>query len=274
MTEPVPRGRQALAAAFEAARREGRAAIVPYLTAGFPTREATLALLDAADRGGADLIELGIPFSDPIADGPTIQRSSQVALAGGFRVADAFAVLREFRARSSTPVLVFSYLNPLLALGGELAARLRDAGADGALLVDLAFEDSEPLRQALAEADLAWVPLVAPTTSDARLGNIAAAASGFIYVVSMAGVTGQHLSGFDEVRERVARIRRVSRLPVAIGFGVQTGADVAALAAFADGVVIGSEVVRVVGGALPEDAPAALEAYVRELRRHALAPAR
>lgn len=230
-----------MAAAFARARREGRAALIPYLTAGHPTRDASLAALRAVGVV-ADLVEVGIPFSDPVADGPIIQRSSQVALDQGMTVAGVLALVE--RAAVTVPVVMFSYLNPVLRYG--LAAFVRDAAAAGAsslLLTDLPDGTADPLAADLRDGPLDLVPLVAPTTTAARLETLVRGAEGFVYLVARLGVTGVSDRLAPGLAESIRRVRAVSPVPVAAGFGIGTPDHAAAVAREADGIVVGSAVV-------------------------------
>lgn len=230
--------------AFEALRRDGRRGFVPYITAGDPDLETTRALIVELARAGATLIELGVPFSDPVADGPTIQRASERALRHGFGLADVLQTLADARTQTDVPVIIFSYFNPLLQFGVErLATEARRAGVDGVLATDLVPEESADFNAALARHGLDQIFLVAPTTSDARLQLIAERASGFIYAVSRAGVTGARASLSAEAERLVARVRRVSDLPVAVGFGISTREQVADVWRYADAAVVGSALV-------------------------------
>lgn len=238
--------------------------LVTYLTAGDPTPAASLPLFEAVLRGGADVLEIGVPFSDPGADGPAIQRASERALAAGGGLEAALAIAAALP--TDVPKVLFGYLNPFLAHGYEaLADRCAAAGIHGVLCVDCPPEEEAEFRVALRARRIHPILLVAPTTPDDRIAAIAGEGSGFLYYVSMTGVTGAALTGQGEVAERVARVRSIGGLPVAVGFGVATCDDVARLAPTADGVVVGSALVRLVE-AHGADAAAPLEALTRSLK--------
>jgi tryptophan synthase alpha chain len=227
--------------ALQAARRPG---LIPFITAGDPLPEATVAVMQALVAAGADLLELGVPFSDPMADGPVIQHASERALAKGVGLAQILGWVREFRATdATTPIVLMGYLNPVEIHGvARFAREAVEAGVDGVLLVDCPIEEiatAEPLRA----AGLEQIFLAAPTTDAARLEKVCAAAQGFLYYVSFAGITGAGHLSTDAVRERVAAIRASARTPVAVGFGVKDAATAATIAGFADAVVIGSALV-------------------------------
>ena len=256
-------------ARFARLRAEGRKALVPFITAGDPSREATVAVMHALVAAGADLIELGVPFSDPMADGPVIQRSSKRALGRGVGTADVFGFVRDFRRDDhDTPVVLMGYLNPVEMRGAAAyAAQARDAGVDGVLLVDLPPEEAAPTRAAFNAAGLELISLAAPTTSDARLPRLAGEAQGYLYYVSFAGVTGASITDASQVGERCARLRALSPVPVLIGFGIKDAASAAAMAPLADGVVVGSALVEAVSGASdPADAAARARAFLAPLR--------
>ena len=258
-----------IAARFARLRAEGRKALVPFITAGDPSREATVAVMHALVAAGADLIELGVPFSDPMADGPVIQRSSERALGRGVGTADVFGFVRDFRRDDhDTPVVLMGYLNPVEMRGAAAyAAQARDAGVDGVLLVDLPPEEAAPTRAAFNAAGLELISLAAPTTSDARLPRLAGEAQGYLYYVSFAGVTGASITDASQVGERCARLRALSPVPVLIGFGIKDAASAAAMAPLADGVVVGSALVEAVSGASdPADAAARARAFLAPLR--------
>ncbi|MFI4970918.1 MAG: tryptophan synthase subunit alpha [Lysobacterales bacterium] len=235
---------------FAELKMKGRTGLIPFVTAGDPLPEATVDLMHALVAAGADLIELGVPFSDPMADGPVIQHASERALARGVGLRQIFAWVREFRARdAATPIVLMGYMNPVAIHGvAPFAHEALDAGVDGVLLVDCPIEEIEaaaPLR----EAGLQQIFLAAPTTADDRLARICAAAQGFLYYVSFAGITGADRLSMDTVRERVIAIKRQAHTPVAVGFGVRDAASAAAIGEFADAVVIGSALVDRLAGA-------------------------
>jgi tryptophan synthase alpha chain len=248
-----------LAERFTALRSAGRRALICYLTAGYPDEAATLDVLQQLPAAGADVIELGIPFSDPLADGPVIQASSQRALAQGMTYDRALALLE--RARIEIPVIIFSYLNPLLAAGPDALQRAAAAGAAGVLVTDLPV-GADPQREAwLGASPLAFVRLVAPTTPDARMAEIARHGSGFVYLISRLGVTGARTELPPELPATVARLRAATHLPIAVGFGISRPEHAAAVGRIADGVVVGSALVAAIG----QSADAAVE-LTRRLR--------
>jgi tryptophan synthase, alpha chain (EC 4.2.1.20) len=226
----------------EAARNAGRKLLIPYITAGDPHPDHSVALMHALVRGGADLIELGVPFSDPMADGPVIQRACERALAQGTSLRRVLQMVTEFRrSDSQTPVVLMGYLNPVERMGMQVFAEgARSAGVDGVLLVDLAVEEADEAAPILRAAGLDLIFLVSPTTSEPRLQAISQRASGYLYYVSFKGVTGANRLDPVEVGKRVQAVRRHSDLPVAVGFGVRDAASAAAVGAVSDGVVVGS----------------------------------
>ena len=235
---------------FAALRADGRTGLIPFVTAGDPLPEAMPALMHALVDAGADLIELGVPFSDPMADGPTIQHASERALARGVGLHAILEWVRRFRQRDdATPIVLMGYLNPVEIHGtGRFAAEAAEAGVDGVLLVDCPLEQADaaaPLR----EAGLRRILLAAPTTSEARLARLSEAAEGFLYYVSFAGITGAAQLSTADIAARVATLRATSRAPVAVGFGVRDASNARAIAAFADAVVIGSALVERLAGA-------------------------
>ncbi|MBO9664847.1 tryptophan synthase subunit alpha [Dokdonella sp.] len=239
---------------FAELKAAGRTGLIPFVTAGDPLPPATVALMHALVEAGADLIELGVPFSDPMADGPVIQHASERALARGVGLAKILEWVREFRTRdAATPIVLMGYLNPVEIHGAACFAREAvEAGVDGVLLVDCPIEEIDtaaPLR----EAGLRQIFLAAPTTTDARLGRVCEAAQGFLYYVSFAGITGADRLSQDDVRTRVGAIKQRARTPVAVGFGVRDAASAAAIGEFADAVVIGSALVERLAAATDAD---------------------
>ena len=233
-----------IAETFARLREEKGHGFIPFITAGDPTLDATRALIVELARAGATLIELGVPFSDPMADGPVIQRASERALRNGVSVADVLAVIADARRETDVPVVLFSYYNPLLQYGAErLCAEARRAGVDGMLVTDLAPEEAVEFAATLRAHELDLIFLVAPTSTDARLLRIAERASGFIYAVSRAGVTGVQSTSSAEAVRLVARVRAVTDLPVAVGFGISTQEQVADVWRYADAAVVGSAIV-------------------------------
>jgi tryptophan synthase alpha chain len=275
MSENHQRGIPAIVAALSLAAQEGRAALIPYLTVGYPTPGSTPELVRALIAGGADIIELGVPFSDPVADGPTIQAASYAALRQGVTPATCLQTVRALREEGvQTPILLMGYYNPILsfrhgldaASGGPAAyaAACRASGVDGLIVPDLPPEEADELSGACHAEGLALVYLVAPTTGEARIAALCAATSGFLYVVRRLGTTGADAGGLDQrdaLAASMATVRRHARTPVALGFGVSTPQQAAEAAALADGVIVGSAIVeRADAGA------AALRDYVAGLR--------
>lgn len=256
-----------LRATFEALTHAGRKAFVPYITAGDPDLATTAHIMDALAEGGATVIELGVPFSDPMADGEVIQAAMLRALGAGTTFMKVLDLVRDFRTRHETPLVLFGYLNPLYRVGLAEAARLAaDAGADAFLVVDLPPEEAPQLTQHLRERHLDFIALFTPTSTEERVRAIASEASGFAYYVSMAGVTGDAIAGLEAVAQRVAEVRRLTGLPVAVGFGIQTETDAAAVARFADGVVVGSQLVKALAAAPREQAADVARDFARRFR--------
>lgn len=239
-----------------------RKMLVTFITAGDPDIGTTVPAMHALVAGGADVIELGVPFSDPEADGPVIQAASERALAAGTRFRDVLAAVAEFRRTDPvTPVVLMGYLNTVTAQA-DFAARAEAAGVDGLIMVNLPPEEAEDFRSRHAGTRLDLIFLVAPTTADDRIGTIARAASGFLYYVSFKGITGADRLAVDEVALKVAAIKRRTALPVCVGFGIKDGATAAQVARVADGVVVGTALVRTV--AETPGGPAAIAAALRE----------
>jgi tryptophan synthase alpha chain len=225
-------------------RREGKKGFIPFVTAGDPDLQTTEELLVELSQAGATLIELGVPFSDPMADGPVIQRASERALKHGFGVDEVLETARRARERMATPIILFSYFNPLLQFGSRRLAKIAKAsGIDGVLVTDLTPEEAGELASELRANELDMIFLVAPTSTDVRLKLVAEHATGFIYAVSRAGVTGERANVSSEVEKLVNRVRRFSDLPVAVGFGISTRSQVVDVQRYADAVVVGSAIV-------------------------------
>lgn len=252
---------------FDRLRTERRPAFVAYLTAGDPSPDRTPELVLALERGGADLIELGVPFSDPIADGPVIQRGSARALAAGTRVSTVLDIAAQIRKHSEIPLLLFTYMNPVLRYGLDALARDAAArGIDGCLLTDLSVEEAEPYVGAMRKAGLDTVFLAAPTSTQRRLELVAKYSTGFIYLVSRTGVTGERSTVSESVSPLVSSMRKVTDLPLAVGFGISNADQVRTVGSVADGVVVGTAIVRCVEeNAASPDLPAKLEAFARGL---------
>jgi tryptophan synthase alpha chain len=232
---------------FQDLRKANRKAFIPYLTAGDPDLATTKELILALDRAGADIIELGVPFSDPIADGPVIQRATERALASGTTLKDILRLGKEVRQKSQVPLLIMSYYNPLLRYGLEkMAADLKDSGYDGVLATDLTVEESDRFVGIMSAAGLNTVFLAAPTSSPERIRKIAATSTGFLYAVSRTGVTGERQELSSELSGFLQELRRHTRVPIAVGFGISRPEHVRAVWREADGAVVGSAMVRVV----------------------------
>jgi len=234
-----------IGARFARRRAEGRPAFVAFLTAGDPSLDRTCEVAVELDRAGADVLELGVPFSDPLADGPVIQRASERALARGVTLPKVLEAVKRIRERSALPLLLFSYYNPLLQHGLErLAREAREAGVDGVLVTDLPPEEAGEWVAAARAVDLDTVFLASPTSPPERLRRVAEASRGFVYAISRTGVTGERQALSEDARPLVARLRALTDVPVALGFGLSTPEQVREAAAVADGVVVGSALVR------------------------------
>jgi tryptophan synthase alpha chain len=236
-----------IAATFARLRAEGRAGFVPFVMAGDPDLDTTLAILETAAAAGADCIELGVPFSDPMADGPVLQRSAERALARGTMLPGVLEIVGRFRARSDVPIVLFGYANPFLRYGTERFARdAAAAGADGILCVDLPPEEADELRDPCVAAGLDVIFLLAPTSDRARIALVASRARGFVYFVSITGTTGAAAAVAADVADKVAEVRAATGLPVGVGFGITEPVGAAAVARIADAVVVGSALMRIV----------------------------
>lgn len=259
-------GLEHIAATFAIAKDEGRATLMPYFTLGYPDPQTSLDVVEAISHAGADLIELGVPFSDPLADGPTIQRSTQVALERGANVTWCLEMVSQLRGRGvAQPLMLMGYVNPILAFGAtRFVAEAAAAGADGFIVPDLPPEEADEFETACRVHGQALVYLLAPTSSPERIGLVAGHTTGFLYLVSLAGVTGArdalppHLAAF------VRRVREAARTPLAVGFGISTPDQARAVGDLADGVIVGSALINAVGRAA--DPAKAAGAFVRGLR--------
>jgi tryptophan synthase alpha chain len=263
-------GVERIASAFDAARAEGRAALMPYLMGGFPDHETATAIAGAYADAGADLIELGVPFSDPLADGPTIHAADTAALAAGATLESVLETCTAVGER--IPVGLMVYANMVLAAGpAEFAAQAAESKASGVIVPDLPLEEQAPIREALGGRGLPLIPLVAPTTPPERRARICAEARGFVYLVSTVGVTGEREQLPPELAELIAAAKREANVPVAVGFGISTPEQAATVGKFADGVIIGTRLVREVDDAADGGAAVAGVTDVLRATRSALA---
>lgn len=238
-----------MSARLSSAFAKGRPALVTFVTGGDPTPDATPAILDALVEGGADVIELGMPFTDPMADGPAIQAANLRSLGAGTKTADIFRIAADFRARHpQVPLVLMGYANPMTIRGPEwFAEECRKAGVDGVICVDIPPEEDPELGPALRSVGVSLIRLATPTTDDARLPAVLEGSSGFLYYVSVAGITGMQQAAVGSIAEAMARIKAKATIPVAVGFGVRTPEQASAFAKVADGVVVGSALVDLVG---------------------------
>lgn len=268
-----------ITAKFEHLKTEGRAAFVAYMMAGDPDFETSFAAMKALRDNGADIIELGAPFTDPMADGPAIQKAALRALAAKTKLADVLELVRRFREEdTTTPIILMGYANPLHKMGYEAFAKAAsEVGLDGTIMVDLPPEEDAPLREAYKPYDLAVIRLATPTTDAARMKQVAKGSSGFLYYVSVAGITGAGIGASGDISKGVELAREVSGLPVCVGFGIKTGERGAEIARLADGVVVGSALVEEARLALeagtPQKTPEKMAALAKSLS-HAIIEAR
>ena len=255
--------------AFERLQGEGRKALIPFITAGDPDAALTLPLMHALVTAGSDVIELGVPFSDPMADGPTIQRASERALAKGMTLRKVLALVVEFRrADHTTPVVLMGYANPIEAMGlDKFALAAAEAGVDGVLVVDYPPEEAEKFGLAMKSNGMDPIFLIAPTSTAERIEQVAKIASGYVYYVSLAGVTGSGALNVDAVAERLPLIREKTGLPVGVGFGIRDASTAARIATFADAVVVGSRIIEEIEKSTTETACANVKALVADIRR-------
>jgi len=243
-----------IAARFAALRAEGRGAFIPFLEAFDPDRETSMTMLRGLSAAGADLIEIGVPFTDPMADGPTVQRAGQRGLKAGATLAGTLGMVREFRAQDqATPIILMGYYNPILSYGDAFCADAAAAGVDGLIIVDVPPEEADEIEPAARAAGLDMIRLIAPTTDDARLTKVLAATTGFVYYVAITGITGTRSASSALLADAIPRIRRYTDLPIAIGFGVRTPEQAADAARIADGAVVGSALIETLAADLDEE---------------------
>ncbi|WBS01615.1 tryptophan synthase subunit alpha [Pseudoduganella sp. SL102] len=258
-----------IAQTFTALKAHNKTGLVTFITAGDPAPASTVPLLHALVAGGADVLELGVPFSDPMAEGPVIQRACERALVHGVGIRHVFEYVREFRKTNQhTPVVLMGYANPIERIGVDaFVEQSREVGADGAIVVDYPPEECEAFAAKMRAAGLDLIFLLAPTSTEARIAQVAKVGSGFSYYVSLKGVTGAGHIDTAEVAERIAEIRRHVSLPIGVGFGIRDAATAKALAGVADAVVIGSRIIQEIEAAEPAQAPAAVQAFVAGIRQ-------
>jgi tryptophan synthase alpha chain len=257
-----------IAATFAALAAQKKTALVTFITAGDPGPEMTLPLMHALVAGGADVIELGVPFSDPMAEGPVIQRACERALAFGVGIRDVFEYVRQFRLTNQhTPVVLMGYANPIERIGADAFIKAsQQAGSDGAIVVDYPPEECEEFAQAMRDNGLDLIFLLAPTSTEERIAQVAKVGGGFSYYVSLKGVTGAGNIDTEQVAERLAAIRKHVKLPIGVGFGIRDAQTAKAVAAVADAVVIGSRIIQEIENTPKEGAPAAVQAFVAGIR--------
>jgi tryptophan synthase alpha chain len=258
-----------IAQTFDALKAQNKTGLVTFITAGDPSPASTVPLLHALVAGGADVLELGVPFSDPMAEGPVIQRACERALVHGVGIRHVFEHVREFRKTNQhTPVVLMGYANPIERIGVDaFVEQSREAGADGAIVVDYPPEECEEFAAKMRAAGLDLIFLLAPTSTEERIAQVAKVGGGFSYYVSLKGVTGAGHIDTAQVAERIAAIRRHVSLPIGVGFGIRDAATAKALAGVADAVVIGSRIIQEIEASDPEQAPAAVQAFVAGIRQ-------
>jgi tryptophan synthase alpha chain len=258
-----------IAARFEGLRAAKRKALIPYITAGDPHPALTVPLMRALVEAGADILELGVPFSDPMADGPVIQRSGERALKHGVGLGDVLNLVTEFRKEDSkTPLVLMGYANPIEAMGtARFVAAAREAGVDGVIVVDYPPEECADFAQLLRAKDIDPVFLLAPTSSDKRIHEVARVGSGYIYYVSLRGVTGAAHLDLAEVSSRIPRIRAATRLPIGVGFGIRDAESACRVAQTADAVVIGSRIIQEIESGSPDQAVSRVKAFLKPIRQ-------
>ena len=253
---------------FERTRQEGRATFIAYVTAGDPSPERTPEIVASLERGGVDLIELGVPFSDPIADGPVIQQAAERALRSGTTLREILSMVRRLRARSVVPLVLMAYYNSIHAFGPERFCReAAEAGVDGLIIPDMPPDEAGPLLRPAAAAGLHLIFLLAPTSTAERRAYVARRSHGFVYYVSLTGITGAKLGKVSEIGRNVDQIRKISQTPIAVGFGVTTPEDAAEVSAVADGVIVGSAIVKqIAAGQQQQGMVARVAGFVQSLK--------
>lgn len=258
-----------IAQRFSALRAKKEKALICYLTAGDPSLDKTREIILGMEAAGVDCVEIGVPFSDPTADGPIIQAASQRALKNGATLHDILAMIESIRKTSEIPIVLFGYYNPILSYGPErFAMRAKETGVDGILVVDLPPEEATELRQYTDPRGIDFISLIAPTTSTNRVKQIAAHATGFLYYISITGVTGTARPQVEEVKKDVERIRKVTALPLAIGFGISTPEQAKEIAPYADGIVVGSAIVKMIAENSDRSAlVSVVSQYAREMKK-------
>ncbi len=257
-----------IAGRFQALARERRKALIPYITAGDPDPSLTVPLMRALVEAGADIIELGVPFSDPMADGPVIQRASERALKHGVGLGDVLALVARFRTEdASTPIVLMGSANPVEAMGMEkFVDAAQAAGLDGVIVVDYPPEECAPFADALKRAGMDPVFLLAPTSTDERIRQVARVGSGYLYYVSLRGITGAAHLDFSEIAQRIPKIRAATRLPIGVGFGIRDAESARRVAQAADAVVIGSRLIQEIEGGAPAEAVSRVKTFLRPIR--------
>ena len=254
---------------FDLLKKQNRKGLIPFITAGFPEPDLTVSLMHALVEGGADIIELGVPFSDPMADGPVIQHSSEVALEKGMTLKKVLDIVGTFRTRNrNTPVVLMGYANPIERMGTEIFVdRAAEKGVDGVLVVDYPPEEGAGFAEALKAKGMDMIFLLAPTSTDERIGKIGKMAGGYIYYVSLKGVTGSGNLDVAEVTSRIEKIRKYVTIPVGVGFGIRDAETARALGAAADAVVIGSRIIQELDRTEPENAAEAVRTFLAKIRK-------
>jgi tryptophan synthase alpha chain len=254
---------------FEQLRAAGRKALIPYITAGDPGPESTVPLLHGLVEAGSDILEIGVPFSDPMADGPAIQRASERALKHGVGLVDVLGYVAAFRKKDDkTPVVLMGYANPIEAMGvARFVGAAKDAGVDGVIVVDYPPEECVPFSDACGKAGIDCIFLLAPTSTDARIKEVARAGTGYLYYVSLKGVTGVKTADVAEIEAQLPRLRKATQLPIGVGFGIKDAESAKAIARSADAVIIGTRIVQEIESAGPEHAVARVKALLQPIRK-------